>query len=69
MNHLKKAAQITSLAEIGKACGVTYQAVQKWIKNGKLPRTEWTGETKYAKIIERLTNKQVTAKQLTTKNT
>ncbi|WP_051529180.1 hypothetical protein [Teredinibacter turnerae] len=38
--------------EVGKACGVTYQAVQKWARNG-LPRTDYTGETSYAiKIVE-----------------
>jgi hypothetical protein len=30
---------------------VTYQAVLKWARQGCLPRTEWTGETHYAKAI------------------
>jgi len=31
---------------------VTYQAVRKWAAQGKLPRTEWTGESHYANAIE-----------------
>lgn len=31
---------------------VTYQAVRKWAAAGRLPRTEWTGETRYAEAIE-----------------
>jgi hypothetical protein len=40
---------------VGTACGKSYQAVLKWIRMGRLPRTEWTGETNYAEVIERLT--------------
>jgi len=38
---------------IGKT--LSYQAVKKWIEKGRLPRTEWTGETHYAEAIESLT--------------
>ena len=34
-----------------KACGVVYQAVQKWRAKGRLPRTEHTGETNHAERI------------------
>ena len=30
------------------ACQVSRQAVDKWLANGRLPRTEYTGETCYA---------------------
>lgn len=30
---------------------VTYQAVMKWVRQGRLPRTEWTGETDYATAL------------------
>lgn len=30
---------------------VTYQAILKWARQGRLPRTEWTGETQYAKAM------------------
>lgn len=32
----------------GRLCGVSGRAVGKWVKAGKLPRTEATGETHYA---------------------
>lgn len=35
----------------GRACGVSGKAVMKWAKKGRLPRTEWTGETNYASLI------------------
>jgi len=38
---------------IGKACGVSGKAVMKWHKNGKPPRTEYTGETTYAETLEK----------------
>lgn len=35
----------------GRICGVTGKAVQKWLKAGRLPRTEATGETNYAELM------------------
>lgn len=40
-----------SYAKLGRACNVSGQAVQKWVKAGKPPRTEYTGETDYATRI------------------
>jgi hypothetical protein len=39
-------------------------AVSKWLRAGRLPRTEYTGETKYAQVLERAVDGQVTAEQL-----
>lgn len=36
---------------VAKACGVSRQAADKWIRSGQLPRTEYTGETHYAESI------------------
>jgi hypothetical protein len=40
-----------SYEAIGKVCGVSGNAIMKWVANGKPPRTEYTGETNYAEII------------------
>lgn len=37
-----------------KVCGVSDTAVAKWDKNGKLPRTELTGETRYAEKMAKV---------------
>lgn len=58
-NLISKAVEIVGLAKLARVLGVTYQAIRKWEVNGKLPRTEWTGETDYASLIEQATNGQV----------
>lgn len=45
---------------------VTYQAVRKWIAKGRLPRTEWTGETNYSAAIELMTAGRVLRSSLLT---
>ncbi len=39
------------IREVSVACEVTYEAVRKWVAAGRLPRTDWTGETNYADLI------------------
>ena len=48
---ITKAIKAVGLQPLAKACGVTYQALRKWEMKGRLPRTEWTGETDYAAKI------------------
>lgn len=36
-----------------KACGRSYQALNKWRLAKSLPRTDYTGETGYAKLLAR----------------
>ena len=66
MSHpaLAKAIEIVGLSEMAKALDVTYQAIRKWEAQGRLPRTEWTGETQYATKIARLSKGAVTKRQL-----
>jgi len=59
---IKKATR--GIAIVASRCGVSYQAVRKWYNAGRLPRTEWTGETRYAEIIEAATDGQITREQL-----
>lgn len=49
---------------VAKACGVTPRAVYKWISNGHLPRTEYTGETKYAAKIASISAGKFTARNI-----
>ena len=57
---LSHAIELVGLKALANACAVTYQAIRKWEKAGRLPRTEWTGETNYAASIERVTDGHVT---------
>ena len=49
---------------VASECGVSYQAVLKWMDKG-LPRTEWTGETDYASVLIRLSkDERITRERL-----
>lgn len=61
---LAKAIEIVGLAELARGLGVTYQAIRKWEAAGRLPRTEWTGETSYSARIVELTQGQVARDEL-----
>lgn len=63
-NLISKAIDLTSLTQLARACGVTYQSVKRWEAKGYLPRTDWTGETDYARRIEEATKGAVTRDQL-----
>jgi hypothetical protein len=61
---LGKAIAMCGRSRIARACGVTPNAVRKWEDAHRMPRTEWTGETAYARAIQTLTGGAVTAEQL-----
>lgn len=50
---IQKAGGVTKAAE---ACGVSPRAVYKWISADCLPRTDYTGETQYAKKLATASN-------------
>ena len=50
------------LAEQG--ISITPWACNKWLRAGRLPRTDYTGETKYAAALERAVGGQVSAHAL-----
>jgi hypothetical protein len=62
---LKARAILGSYDALGKACGgLSGKAVMKWRDKGRPPRTEYTGETNYAKLIETATEGAVNAADL-----
>lgn len=62
--ELSKAIDLVGLQKLALELGVTYQAVRKWEAAGRLPRTEWTGETAYADRIVALCNGAVERERL-----
>ena len=42
---------VGGIGAAAKACGRSYQALNKWRLAGCLPRTEYTGETNYAECL------------------
>ncbi|MBM1191554.1 hypothetical protein [Pseudomonas weihenstephanensis] len=52
MSALKES--ITKVGGVAKAsaiCGVSQRAIYKWIAAESLPRTEYSGETRYAHLL------------------
>ena len=49
---------------VAAALGLSRPAVDKWIKQGRLPRTEWTNETDYAGTLESMSDSRVTRADL-----
>lgn len=50
---------------IAQVCGVTYHAAYKWLKKGRWPRTEYTGETDYVTRIAAACREKDPSSQLT----
>lgn len=63
-NLITEAVNVVGLKKLATELGVTYQAIRKWEKAGRLPRTEWTGETNYSAKIEQLTDGAITRDRL-----
>lgn len=61
VSSLIKARDILgSYDAIGIVCGgLSGKAVIKWKNNGRPPRTEYTGETDYASLIEAATSGEI----------
>ena len=65
MNHFKSLIDAAGGPEsVGKVCGISARAVYKWIERGRMPRTEYSGETEYCALIEEATGGRVTAESL-----
>jgi hypothetical protein len=63
-NLITQAIIQVGLGKLANACGVTYQALRKWEKAARLPRTDWTGETDYAEAIEQATGSTISRADL-----
>lgn len=65
-NPLERAAALapSGWTSLGKACGVTYMAVQKWSKLGRLPMPCLLGFQNYHYVIAAVVDNQVTAEEL-----
>jgi len=61
---LEKAIAHCGLYRLARELNLTHQALRKWQRIGRLPRTEWTGETTYAEQIVAICGKAVTVDEL-----
>lgn len=48
---LKAVNHFGGRTEVAEITGVSYMAVKKWERNGRFPRTEYTGETNYTEKL------------------
>ena len=63
-NLITKAIEIIGLNNLAACCSVTRQAVRRWEKSGRVPRSDFTHETVYALIIETQTEGKITREEL-----
>jgi hypothetical protein len=63
-NLITKAIQIIGLNPLAAACSVTRQAIRRWEKSGRVPRSDFTHETNYAEVIEFESFGRVTREEL-----
>ena len=63
-NLITTTIDLVGLVNLARACDVSHQAVRKWEKADRLPRTEWTGESNYSKVFEAITKGEVKRSQL-----
>jgi hypothetical protein len=63
-NLITKAIEIIGLNALAAACSVTRQAIRRWEKSGRVPRSDFTRETHYASIIEIESKGQITEAEL-----
>jgi hypothetical protein len=67
LHPLQRAIDIVGLIALARELKVSHQAIRKWQMTGRMPRTEWSGETGYCEVIERLTAGVVTRDMLLAK--
>lgn len=63
-NYLQKAIDELGPYKVAKIVGLRGPSIYKWRESGRLPRTEWTGETDYASRIVEALDGRMTREQL-----
>lgn len=61
---LSRAIEIAGLQPLARACDVTYQAIRKWKIAKRLPESEHSGRTTYARLIAKATSGEVSEGEL-----
>lgn len=55
---------VGGITAASKICGISYVAISKWLKRGRLPRTEYSGETKYSEALAQASGGRFSAADL-----
>jgi hypothetical protein len=53
-SNLSVIIEAIGITKVAGACGVSPSAVHRWKVQNRLPRTDYTGETRYAELIAEL---------------
>jgi hypothetical protein len=65
MNPITMAiAKVNHLGVLSKIVGAQYQQLRLWEKRGRLPRSEFTGETRYARGLSRACGREVSPREI-----
>jgi hypothetical protein len=57
-------AAVGGPVKAAELCGIKRQAIDKWLARSALPRTEYTGETRYAELLAQASAGTFTAESL-----
>jgi hypothetical protein len=61
---LNKAHKLLGKVNLAKQLGISYQAIDRWYLQNRMPATEYNGRTQYSKKIQELTEGAVTIEDL-----
>ena len=64
MESLKYIIDSLGAAKVADLCGISVRAVYKWRASNSLPRTEYTGETRYSEILSKALENVISAEEI-----
>ncbi len=64
MKSLKHIIDSLGAAKVADLCGISVRAVYKWRTSNSLPRTEYTGETRYSEILSQALENVISAEEI-----